>query len=243
MFVSRLLSFTEQQLREAVAAAETVTETIRLLGLRPAGGNYATIKRYLARWDISTAHFDPAARRAKALAREPKPLEEVMTVNSHYKRSLLKPRLSAAGLKRPFCEMCGQGEEWRGRRMTLILDHINGETTDNRLENLRILCPNCNATLDTHCGKNKRSRPMKQCPYCLDHFRPKRAEQVFCSATCGGRFHAPSLRRVERPPREQLEAELAASNYVRVARRYGVSDNAIRKWERAYEWDEDRRRS
>lgn len=52
--------------------------------------------------------------------------------------------------------MCGQGEEWNGKKMSLILDHINGVHNDNRLENLRIVCPNCNATLDTHCGKNNK---------------------------------------------------------------------------------------
>jgi len=48
-----------------------------------------------------------------------------------------------------------QGEEWNGKKMSLILDHINGVWNDDRIENLRIVCPNCNAYLDTHCGKNK----------------------------------------------------------------------------------------
>lgn len=50
--------------------------------------------------------------------------------------------------------MCGQGEEWNGKKISLILDHINGDRKNNLIENLQILCPNCNATLDTHCGKN-----------------------------------------------------------------------------------------
>lgn len=55
---------------------------------------------------------------------------------------------------------CGQGEEWMGKKMSLILDHINGVHDDNRIQNLRIVCPNCNATLDTHCGKNVKYGPL-----------------------------------------------------------------------------------
>jgi len=52
------------------------------------------------------------------------------------------------------CEKCGQDEWWYGKRMALILDHINGDNSDHRIVNLRIVCPNCNATLPTHCRKN-----------------------------------------------------------------------------------------
>ena len=74
---------------------------------------------------------------------------------SSYQRARLKERLFDAGLKERACELCGQGEIWHGRRMSLILDHVNGIADDNRLENLRVVCANCNATLDTHCGKQE----------------------------------------------------------------------------------------
>jgi hypothetical protein len=117
-----------------------------------------------------------------------------------------------------------------------ILDHVNGVWNDNRLENLRFLCPNCNATLDTHCGrKNRRKVVDRECGYCGEKFWPKYAKQRFCSRPCGVRHNAPALHRVERPPYDQLVAEIAATSYSAVGRKYGVSDNAIRKWVRAYE--------
>ena len=61
------------------------------------------------------------------------------------------------GIKKRKCELCGQGEEWNGKHMSLILDHINGNPNDNRLENLQIVCPNCNATLPTHCRGHKKN--------------------------------------------------------------------------------------
>ena len=63
----------------------------------------------------------------------------------------MKNRLYDEGLKERKCELCGQDENWYGKKMSLILDHINGVNNDSRIENLRILCPNCNATLPTHC--------------------------------------------------------------------------------------------
>ena len=77
---------------------------------------------------------------------------------STYSRGRLKQGPYNAGLKTRRCELCGQDELWRGRPMSLILDHINGVPTDNRLENLRIVCPNCAATLETHCGRKKQDR-------------------------------------------------------------------------------------
>ena len=203
------------------------------LGLRPAGGNHATLKKYLALWGISIEHFDFGA---SPPVREPTPLVEILVEGSSYNRAHLKRRLLADGIKQPRCELCEQGELWRGARMALVLDHINGVWNDNRLENLRILCPNCNATLDTHCGrKNKRERAERPCAYCGDTFWPKHRKQRFCSRQCGVRHNAPAMRLVARPPYEQLLAELAGSNFLAVGRRYGVSDNAIRKWLRAYE--------
>ncbi len=133
-----------------------------------------------------------------------------------------------------------QSELWRGERMALILDHINGVSDDNRFSNLRIVCPNCAATFDTHCGRHNRVLPaVRECARCGAGFAPRYANQRHCSRRCGTR-HANrrrrlSSRKVQRPPLAQLVAEIEASSFVAVGRRYGFSDNAIRKWIRTYE--------
>ncbi|HET8813513.1 MAG TPA: hypothetical protein VFM51_00985 [Solirubrobacterales bacterium] len=128
--------------------------------------------------------------------------------------------------------------------MSLILDHINGVPDDNRLENLRIVCPNCAATLDTHCGrKNRREPEIRACKRCGREFQAKYRDHRYCSHSCGTRWDRaklrgqpkPGIRRVERPPYEQLLAEIEATSYCAVGRKYGVSDNAVRKWVRFYE--------
>jgi hypothetical protein len=151
---------------------------------------------------------------------------------------MLKKRLYESGIKKRCCELCGQSEQWRGRQMSLILDHTNGVATDNRIENLRIVCPNCAATLDTHCGKNVNRNRL--CALCGTSFAPTGRDQRFCSHSCGGRSEASvrsqaAARKVERPSYEQLVREVAETSYRAVGRKYGVSDNAIRKWIRAYE--------
>jgi hypothetical protein len=234
--------FTEVEAWEAIAKADCWTEALRLLGMRVAGGNHRTIQSAAARWQIPTDHFDPNAVRARRNRARARPLDEVLVRGSTYHRAKLKARLYDAGLKKRECEECGQGEMWQGKRISLILDHINGDATDHRLENLRIACPNCAASFDTHCGRNKNRRPdARECGHCGGEFAPKYGQQHFCSIRCAKRQHGlqyvpkPETRRVERPPYEQLMREIAETSYLAVGRKYGVSDNAIRKWVRAYE--------
>jgi hypothetical protein len=136
--------------------------------------------------------------------------------------------------------------------MALILDHINGIPDDNRLANLRIVCPNCAATLVTHCGrKNQTPLIPRTCLHCGTEFFPKYRTHRYCSRDCGARWvrnghhpdagiPRPERRKVPRPPYEQLLREIEDTSYLAVARKYGVSDNAVRKWVRFYERERER---
>ena len=237
MFVSRSgPRYSESDAREAVGASISFADALRRLGMRPAGGNHKTLHKYVEIWGISTTHFDPAG------ARRPRdrtcPLEELLVESSTYSRRSLKRRLYAEGLKERRCELCSRGELWQGRRMALILDHVNGIATDNRLENLRIVCPNCAATLDTHCGRNVLL--VRECAVCRRSFQPTHVGQRHCSPRCSGRtkpnrLRAMAARTVERPPYDQLLGEIGETSWSAVGRKYGVSDNAVRKWVRGYE--------
>ena len=239
MFVSP--RYSESDARAAIAGSLSWSEALRKLGMRAAGGNFKTLQRYAHEvWHIPVEHFDAYAR-SRMLPRRKQPLDEILVSGSTYSRNHLKERLYDEGVKLPVCELCGQGDRWRGQRMALILDHVNGVGDDNRLENLRIVCPNCAATLSTHCGRNK-PQPSAEatCARCGKPFLRRRSAQRHCSAECGRRWDRtgrirPGARRVQRPPYEQLVREIAATSYVAVGRKYGVSDNAVRKWLRQYE--------
>jgi hypothetical protein len=224
--------FNKEQLKYAVASSDSYAGTLRNLKMCETGGNYQTLKKYISLWEIDASHFlSPSERIKKINPSKAIPLETILQKGTSYNRSELKRRLYKAGLKKPICEICGQNEFWHGKRISLILDHINGVRNDNRLENLRIVCPNCNAALDTHCGKLMHN----QCPTCQNQ---KPINRKYCSLQCYRKYGTKRImlktRKVERPAFDTLLKEVAENGYLATSRKYGVSDNAVRKWISVY---------
>lgn len=145
-------------LRTAVRESESIRQVILKLGLIPAGGNYEQIERAISEHKISTSHFlGQAIHRGKIIPRKPLyPLEKLLVKGGTFQSHKLKRRLYSAGIKQEQCELCGWKSRASDGRIPLELDHMNGDHHDNRIENLRILCPNCHSLQSTHRGKNKR---------------------------------------------------------------------------------------
>lgn len=147
------MKYTKEYLQELVNKSTCFWDVVELAGVKRQEGNYRYISRKIYFYKINTDHF---IDQRIGNSTNKKPLSKYLvkgkplTLNGNR----LKKRLYDSNLKKEECEFCQQGPIWNGKRISLILDHIDGDRTNNLLENLRILCPNCNATLDTHCGRN-----------------------------------------------------------------------------------------
>lgn len=153
----RYRKWTDGQFIEAVKVSYSIRGVLQALGLSPTGANYKTVHSTVARLSLDTSHFRGQAHlkgRTHNWA-SPIPLESILVKNSTYHNlAYLKKRLVAAGLLNECCCIC-ELTEWRGQPLSLVLDHINGDNTDHRIENLRFLCPNCNSQQETFAGRNK----------------------------------------------------------------------------------------
>jgi hypothetical protein len=155
----RPLRWSDDQLRDAVAKSLSVAEVIRAVGLIPAGGNYDQVQRRIRELEIDTSHFLGQRRNKGAKFKSwHSPIEFLLVANRFTSSHSLKKRLFKAGLKKPRCELCGWCQRAPDGRIPVELDHINGDRFDNRLENLRVVCPNCHSLQPTHRGLNKKSR-------------------------------------------------------------------------------------
>ncbi|MFH8573429.1 HNH endonuclease signature motif containing protein [Streptomyces sp. NPDC017993] len=142
----------EDRLRAAIADATSYADVMRALDLPVNDSSHRRIQRKAAQLQLDVSHFKRKPRRT-AQFRRPKPIAaDVLCVQPAGSSRVNRERLHRAlgEIHVPYrCIDCGNAGEWRGRPITLQIDHINGDWRDNRAENLRYLCPNCHSLTDT----------------------------------------------------------------------------------------------
>ncbi len=151
-------SWTIEQLKHAVINSKSYRKVLIKLNLRPTGGNYDQLKKYITEYNLDTTHFTGMAwnKGMKGIGKPLRSFAEILVKHSYFQSYKLKLRLIAAGLKPAYCEHCQWAEKTIDGYVPLELDHINGDRHDNRIENLRILCPNCHSLTPTYRGRGKR---------------------------------------------------------------------------------------
>lgn len=225
------------EISNLVKESLSFAEIFRKLNKSISGDSYSYLRRFIIKNKIDISHFQ--SWKNNGVFREKKNIQDYLINGSNISSSKLKDKLYSNGLKSRICEKCGQDEDWNGEKMSLVLDHINGISNDNRLENLQILCPNCNATLPTHCRgskglKRKEDSQIEKEPKIekIKLIKENIKKEGFTESQKESQL---KQRKSIRPSYEKLQEEISELGFVGTGKKYNVSDNSIRKWIKMYE--------
>jgi hypothetical protein len=238
------MTYSEEELRTAVSASDSIAGALTLLGRVPKGGNYQSFHKFIKQYNIDTSHFTGQAHLAGKIIGPKRPVEDYLSNSFAIGSDALRRRLLKEKLFEYKCYSCGLSE-WLNQPIPLELEHIDGNHANNLLENLTLLCPNCHAQTPTYRGRNRKLAGVAHLadarglnPRSKEKNLEAGSNPVTRTCECGAKtmgkqckhcFNLKRLPQINWPPLEELLDRLSKSNYSRLGRELGVSDNAIRK--------------
>lgn len=145
---------------QTINKSSTFAEILTKLGFPKTGGWVKSIKRIAKSYGCCLKHIKTGLATNKGRKHPRIDISKHLVQNSTVSRSFIKRRLIADGLLQNTCSECGLSLVWNNKPIILVLDHINGIHNDYRLNNLRLLCPNCNSQTETFAGRNKKYKTL-----------------------------------------------------------------------------------
>lgn len=219
-YVPLMDRYSNEKFKEIVQNNNSFKSVMSALGYSSSSGDSKTqLLKKIESLEIDISHFNNKNR--KKLSDEDIFKEDSLvdqhSLRKHYSKKYPPNK----------CSICGQESFWNGKPLTLILDHINGKNHDNRFNNLRWVCPNCNMQLPT---TNRRKNSFgKKYNYCMDCGKKISSRSLRC-VDCVKKYKQDAAQESKPITREELKALIREKSFVSIGKQFNVSDNAIRKW-------------
>lgn len=213
----------KNEIQKILNESSSFVEVLEKLGLCGHSGNHRTLKE---RIKIDNLNIEILRMRRTEKIRQVSinkkiPISQIMIENSTYGTNHLKTRLIKENILIYKCEKCGNEGDWMGEKLVLQLEHKNGKPKDHRLANLCFLCPNCHSQTETYSGKNRSMKKNLTCSQCEG---PTKGKGKICRK-CAGKNQPKKFAATK----EELEELVKKYPMTTVGKKFGVSDNAIRK--------------
>lgn len=224
---NKLTDYSDEQIINILNVSRSFAEVIRTFGYTSiATGHYVQVKKELNRRNIQIPVYNFFGEHNN-YSRRPKD-ENIFVNDILIDRQAVKKRILEENLIEYKCDSCGNNGEWQEKKLSLQLEHKNGDSHDNRLNNLCFLCPNCHSQTSTYARKKEKSK-IKLIKFC------KCGKEISSTAFMCINCNSKENRKVDRPDYEILMKEINETSQNRVAKKYGVSWRTIRKWRINYE--------
>ena len=218
-----------EEAREIVKKCFSIADFCREVGWQPRGDNYKIFHKYEKEYDLDTSHFTGIkSNTGNRLNTNKKKNFSEYVKNDYVRSSTLLKKIIDEGLKPWKCECCGNSD-WLGEKIPLELHHLDGNHSNNDLENIVLLCPNCHAKTDNYRGrKNMKHKEPKHCSECGAEI--SRWSKSGLCLKCARK----KVRKITPPEKEDLVKMLETTSVNGIAKKFGVSFHTVKKWIKKY---------